>query len=277
MSTRHRPAVAPTRRLAPFACLLAACTFAHAGEATPDAPLTAETPAADNPLSATVSINSQYISRGIRQTWGRPAAMAAVDYAHPSGWSAGTSVINVDDRFIEKGSVEWDLYGGYSGNAGPIGWSAMVYWYKYPGARITATDTSFDYGELSGGISWKSLYARYNVTFSRDFFGIQNARGTGYLDVGADQPLTKSLTLNLHAGDGRVAGSGNGIWDWRDVKAGLTHKLEDGWTVAVNYTRALGATGVYDRYTTGVPRSDGRLAVANVARRAVVLSLTRKF
>ncbi|MCS0580168.1 TorF family putative porin [Massilia pinisoli] len=277
MSTRHRPALAPTRRLAPFACLLAACTFAHAGEATPDAPITAETPTAESPLSATVSVSSQYISRGIRQTWGRPAAMAAVDYAHPSGWSAGTSVINVDDRFIEKGSVEWDLYGGYSGNAGPIGWSAMVYWYKYPGARISATDTSFDYGELSGGISWKSLYARYNYTFSRDFFGIQNARGTGYLDVGADQPLTKSLTLNLHAGDGRVAGSGNGIWDWRDVKAGLTHKLEDGWTVAVNYTRALGATGVYDRYTTGVPRSDGHLAVSNVARRAIVLSLTRKF
>jgi len=271
MSTRLRPA------LAPFACLLAACTFAHAGEATPDAPITAEAPAAENPLSATVSVSSQYISRGIRQTWGRPAAMAAVDYAHPSGWSAGTSVINVDDRFIEKGTVEWDLYGGYSGNAGPIGWSAMVYWYKYPGARISATDTAFDYGELSGGISWKSLYARYNYTFSRDFFGIQNARGTGYLDVGADQPLTKSLTLNLHAGDGRVAGSGNGIWDWRDVKAGLTHKLEDGWTVAMNYTRALGATGVYDRYTTGVPRSDGRLAVSNVARRAVVLSLTRKF
>jgi uncharacterized protein (TIGR02001 family) len=255
--------------------LLAAAPFAHAGDA--DAQLTAETPAADNPLSATVAVSTQYISRGIRQTWGRPAAMASVDYAHPDGWSAGTSVINVSDRFIENGTMEWDLYGGYSGNAGPIGWSAMVYWYKYPGARISATDTSFDYGELSAGFSWKTLYARYNYTFSRDFFGIENARGTGYLDVGADQPLTKSLTLNLHAGDGRVAGSGNGIWDWRDLKAGLTHKLEDGWTVALNYTRAIGATGVYDRYTTGVPRADGRLAIANVARRAVVLSLTRKF
>jgi hypothetical protein len=90
-------------------------------------------------------------------------------------------------------------------------------------------------------------------------------------------PLTTSLTLNLHAGDGRVAGSGNGIWDWRDLKAGLTHKLQDGWSVALNYTRAIGATGVYNGYTTGVPRPDGRLAVANVARRAVVLSLTRKF
>jgi hypothetical protein len=153
----------------------------------------------------------------------------------------------------------------------------MVYWYKYPGARISATDTSFDYGELSAGLTWKTFYARYNYTFSRDFFGITNARGTGYLDVGADQPLTKSLTLNLHAGDGRVAGPGNDIWDWRDLKAGLTHQLEDGWTVAMNYTRAIGATGVYNSYTTGVPRADGRLAVSNVARRAVVLSLTRKF
>jgi len=276
MSIRHRPAAWPTRRLAPLTfLLLAAAPCAHAGES--DAPPTAETPTADNPLSATVAVSSQYVSRGIRQTWGGPAAMASVDYAHPGGWSAGTSVINVSDRFIERGTVEWDLYGGYSGNAGPVGWSAMIYWYKYPGARISATDTSFDYGELSAGISWKTLYARYNYTFSRDFFGIQNARGTGYLDVGADQPLTKSLTLNLHAGDGRVAGSGNGIWDWRDVRAGLTHKLEGGWMIALNYTRAFGATGVYDHYTTNVPRANGRLAFSNVTRRAIVLSLTRKF
>ena len=275
MSTRHRPAALPTRRLAPLSfLLLAAASCAHAGESA--APLTAEVPA-DDPLSATVSVSSQYVSRGIRQTWGGPAAMASVDYAHASGWSAGTSVINVSDKFIESGTVEWDLYGGYSGSAGAVGWSAMVYWYKYPGARISATNTSFDYGELSAGVTWKSLYARYNYTFSRDFFGIANARGTGYLDVGADQALTRSLTLNLHAGDGRVAGSGNGIWDWRDLKAGLTHQLEDGWSAALNYTRAIGATGVYDRYTTGVPRSDGRLAAANVARRAIVVSLTRKF
>lgn len=282
MSFRLRPAARPTRRFIPLTSLvLAACPYVHAGDLPADAVLAGDVPAeavaAENPLSATVSLNTQYISRGIRQTWGRPAALASVDYAHPSGWSAGTSVINVDDRFIEKASVEWDLYGGYSGTAGALGWSALVYLYKYPGARISATNTSFDYGELSAGISWKTLYARYNYTFTRDFFGIQNARGTGYLDVGADQPLTRSLTLNLHAGDGRVAGSGNDMWNWKDLKAGLTHKLEDGWVVALNYTRAIGNPGVYDRYTTGVPRADGRLAVSNVARRAVVLSLSRKF
>lgn len=267
MSTRHRPAPWPTRRIAPLTLLLAAAApCAHAADA-----------AADSPLTTTLSVSSQYISRGIRQTWGKPAALAEIDYAHPSGWSAGTLVTNVSDRFIENGTVEWDLYGGYSGTAGPLGWSATVYWYKYPGARISATDTAFDYGELSAGISWKSLYARYNYTYSHDFFGIQNARGTGYLDVGADHPLTEKLTLNLHAGDGRVAGSGNDIWNWRDIKAGLTRQLEDGWTVSLNYTRAIGATGVYDRYSTGVPRADGRLAVSNVAHRAVVVSLTRKF
>jgi uncharacterized protein (TIGR02001 family) len=274
MRNRHRP----TRRFVPLTTLLlASCPYLHAAEPVPSGPLMAEPAATGSPLSATVSVSSQYISRGIRQTWGRPAAQAGVDYVHPSGWSAGTSVINVDDRFVENGSVEWDLYGGYSGNAGPVGWSAMIYWYKYPGARIAATNTSFDYGELSAGVSWKSLYARYNYTISHDFFGIQNARGTGYLDVGADHPLSHTLTLNLHAGDGHVAGSGNGLWDWRDLKAGLTRRFEGGWVAAVNYTRAFGATNVYERYTTGVPRPDGRVAVSNVARSAVVFSLTRKF
>ena len=112
MSTRHRPAAWPTRRIAPLSLLLlTAAPFAHA----------AESDAAASPFSTTVSVSSQYISRGIRQTWGKPAAMAALDYAHPSGWSAGTSLINVSDRFIENGTVEWDLYGGYGGTAGPIG------------------------------------------------------------------------------------------------------------------------------------------------------------
>jgi uncharacterized protein (TIGR02001 family) len=253
----------PVHRLMPIAALLlsAGTSLAHAaGEFT-----------------TTVTAASQYVSRGFRQTWGGPALQAGIDYAHPSGWSAGTWVSNVDQRYIEGGKLEWDLYGGYSGNAGPLGYSAMLYLYKYPGARISATDTSFDYAELSAGLSWKSLYAKYNYTVTRDFFGITDARGTGYLDVGVNHELGHKVTLNLHAGDGRVAGIGNEVWNWRDLKAGLSRPLEGGWVAALNYTRAYGATPVYERYTTGVPRADGRPAFSNVGRRALVLSLSRTF
>jgi len=230
-----------------------------------------------SPFSATVGAVSQYVSRGIRQSWDRPAVQAGVDYAGPRGWSAGAWASSIDARFVENGSMELDLYAGYAGTVGRLGYNATLTWYKYPGARVSATGTSYDYGEVQAGLSWKSLYAKYNYTFSRDFFGIQDARGTGYLDVGANHDLGHALALQLHAGDGRVAGAGNGIWDWRDLRAGLSKKLEGGWVAALNYTRAFGAAGVYDRYTTGVPRADGRPAFANVVRRALVLSLTRTF
>jgi uncharacterized protein (TIGR02001 family) len=264
-SAQRNPAFAAL----PLAASLLAFAPAYAAEASsPDA-------AAVSPFSASVSLASQYVSRGVRQSWGRPAVQAGLDYSSPRGWNAGAWTSTVHERFVEDGSVELDVYAGYAGSAGALGYNAMLTWYKYPGARVSATNTSYDYGELQAGLSWKSLYANY--TFTRDFFGIPDARGSGYLDVGASHELGHALTLQLHAGDGRVAGSGNGIWDWRDLRAGLSKKLEGGWVASLNFTRAYGASGAYDRYTTGVARADGRPAVANVARRALVLTLTRQF
>jgi uncharacterized protein (TIGR02001 family) len=238
--------------------------------------LSAEAPAA-SPVSATVTLASQYISRGIRQSWGGPAVQAGIDYTSTSGWNAGVWTSSIDERFVEDGSLELDLYAGYGGSAGALGYNAALTWYSYPGARVSSTGTRYDYAELQGGLSWKALYAKYYYTVSRDFFGITGARGTGYLDIGASHELGHALTLQLHAGDGRVAGAGNGIWDWRDLRAGLSKKFDGGWVASLNYTRAFGASGAYDRYSTGVPRADGRPAFANVARRAVVLSLSRTF
>ena len=227
--------------------------------------------------SATVTVTSQYVSRGMRQTWGRSALQAGVDLAHPSGWSAGTWASTVSDRFIEGGRVEWDLYGGYAGALGPLGYSVTAVHYRYPGARIEATGTQYDYTELAPGLSYKSLYAKYYRTVSRDFFGIANARGTGYLDVGANHELGGGWTLNLHLGDGRVASAGNDTWNWRDAKAGVTRTFGGGWSLAAAYTRAWGATDAYDRYTTGVARANGAVAYSNPAEGTFTAGLTRTF
>lgn len=256
-------------RLLPVSLLVLAMPAAHA-----DATATASPPAA-LALTSTATIASQYVSRGFRQSWGRPALQAGVDAVHASGWSAGTWVSTVSDRFIEGGRVEWDLYGGYTGTLGQVGVSLMVVHYRYPGASLAGV--KYDYTELVPGLSYGAFYAKYARTVSRDFFGITNARGTGYLDIGANQDLGGGYTLNLHAGDGRVAGSGNDIWDWRDIKAGATKSFDGGWSVAAAYTRAWGATDAYDRYTTGVPRAGGALATSNPAKGTLAVSLARTF
>ncbi|GAB3379914.1 TorF family putative porin [Massilia agri] len=258
-------------RLLPAFLLAPAMCAAQAGDAT------TSTAAPSLTASATVTLASQYVSRGMRQTWGRPALQAGVDVVHASGWSAGTWMSTVSDRFIEGGRVEWDLYGGYAGTLGPLGYSLTAVHYRYPGARISSTGTTFDYTELAPGLSYKSLYAKYYRTVSRDFFGIVNARGTGYLDIGANHDLGGGWTLNLHLGDGRVAGAGNEVWDWRDAKAGVTRTFDAGWSVAAAYTRAWGATDAYDRYTTGVARANGAIAYSNPAEGTFTVNLTRTF
>ena len=256
-------------------CLLTAL-LAHAQtDAAPDAgPDTAPVAAS---LSANATLTSQYISRGFRQTWGKPALQAGADYAHPSGWSLGTWASTVSDRYLQDASVEWDLYGGYSGTAGELGYSLLAYYYKYPGAVYRATGVKYDYGELSLGLTYRMVYAKYNHTVTRDYFGISNARGTGYLDVGANVDLGGGLTLNLHAGDGRVAGAGNAIWNWRDAKAGVSKAFDGGWTVSGAWTRAWGSTDVYDHYTLGIPNGAGQFDTSTPTAGTFVLAVSKTF
>ena len=239
----------------------------------------AQTPEA--PAGATVTSNvtlvSQYISRGFRQTWGKPALQGGADYVHPGGMSAGIWMSTVSNKFVEDATLEVDLYGGYSGSAGDLGYSALVYYYAYPGAEYAATATSYNYGELSLGMTWKMLYGKYNHTFTRDFFGITNARGTGYLDLGANIDLGSGWTLGLHVGQGRLAGTGNDIWDWRDAKVALTKALGGGWSVTGAYTKADGATNVYDAYTLGIPNSAGVIETSNPAVGTFTVGVTRTF
>jgi uncharacterized protein (TIGR02001 family) len=266
--------------LAPCAALLLAfAPLSHAHE-TGSFAAAIESASAPEPLRARVTVASQYVSRGIRQSWGRPALQAGVDYVRPDGWQAGAWTSTVDQRFIDNGSVEMDVYAGYSRAVGDFGYSGKATWYHYPGARVAGSTTGFDYGELAAGLRWRTVYANYNYTFTRDFFGVPDARGTGYLDLGARHEFGPGLLLKLHAGDGRVAGSGNGMWNWRDLAAGLSTRFGSGWTVAMNLTRAIGGAGgtsVYDRYSTGNVRADGRPWAASAGRRSLVLSLTRRF
>ena len=169
------------------------------------------------------------------------------------------------------------MYGGYAGATGPVGYSAQVIYYIYPGAEYAATATTYNYGELVLGLTYKMLYAKYMHTYTPEFFGITNARGTGYLDLGANVDLGSGHTLIRHAGNGRVAGDGNGIWNWRDAKVGVSKAFSGNWSATAAYTRAWGKTGVYEQYTLGIPNGAGRTHVSNVGKSTLVAAITNTF
>lgn len=79
--------------------------------------------AGDGPISANLTLTTDYVFRGISQSQGKPALQGGFDYAHASGLYIGTWGSNVgwvDDIAKTNNSVELDLYAGYAGEAGPL-------------------------------------------------------------------------------------------------------------------------------------------------------------
>jgi hypothetical protein len=115
--------------------------------------------------------------------------------------------------------------------------------------------------------------------FSREPYSAASAAATAtlasrYVWRGIRQPMS----LNMHAGDGRVAG--NEGMDWRDLKAGLSRKFEGGWSLSGTYSRAFdgGGAGAFERYAGAMPRTDLRpLPGSRSGRGAIVLNLSRRF
>ncbi len=89
-------------------------------------------------LSGNAAITSNYIWRGVSQTLDQAAGQGGIDYGHESGLYAGTWVSNVDfsgdyGSGYESGTgYEMDVYAGFAGEAGDLGYDIGVISYQYP-------------------------------------------------------------------------------------------------------------------------------------------------
>jgi hypothetical protein len=169
-----------------------------------------------------------------------------------------------------------EIHVGYHGSAGSVGYNAMLRYDSVPESRAIANPAMVDRGAFSAGIAWRGLYARYDYTFTHDYLGMLDARGSHYLDIGARHAVDDSTWLHLDAGDGRIAGAGNAPWDWRDLRAGFTRKLDDGWTMALNYRRVFGNASLAERYS-GAPHFEGLIPNLGRGHRGLVLTINRGF
>src|SRR5689334_4147463 len=196
------------RRLAACAAL-AACATGTALAQTAAAPATPATP--EHTLTANVGLYSEYIFRGIAQTGGKPAVQGGFDYAHSSGFYAGTWASNIswleDFGAYNRSSVEWDVYGGYKSNfpGSDFFYDVGAYGYLYPGSRnpgVADADTWELYGAL--GWEWASVKFSYSLT---DYFGARpdasqrKTDGTWYIDASATYPIGETgFAILAHVG-----------------------------------------------------------------------------
>ena len=141
--------------------------------------------------SASVALGTDYVWRGYSQTDEEAAISGSFDYAHSSGFYAGTWASNVD--FDSDTSVEIDIYAGFSSEFGDsgVGYDVGVLRYMYP-----------DEGELNWNEFYASLSYSYfsaGVAHSDDVYG-SDEDGT-YYSLGFDYDLPVG-GLALSAGVG---------------------------------------------------------------------------
>ncbi|HEX7816184.1 TorF family putative porin [Dyella sp.] len=240
-------------------------------------------------LGIEVTAATQYVSRGFQQSWGRPALQAGFEHSFPAGWFVGTWASTVSPRFIERGRVEWDAYAGYGGTWHAIGDESVdyrlgLYGYRYPGARMTATGTGYDYAELIASTDWHGWSLSYAITVTRDYFGFNSrtlglpgqshSRGSGYLSIGRGLQLGNGYRLDLHYGWQRVNHFSD--YSWTDASIAVSRRFA-GFDITGSYARGWNAAGVFRHYGTGVPDKAGRIHTSNPIAGAWFLTVGRAF
>ena len=205
-------------------------------------------PASPHTFTGNAGLYSQYIFRGLTQTNRDPALQGGLDYSHASGFYVGTWLSNISwltdtpATGYTSSSLEWDFYGGYRGTFGAsdFGYDVGLLQYYYPGS-VTPGLVKADTLEAYGALSWKWLSAKYSYSITNKTFGVADSRGTWYLDLSANYPLTEKLSLQAHYGkqkfDGAVAGVSNDSFaSFEDYKLGLSYALPKDFTVGAYYT-----------------------------------------
>ena len=178
---------------------------------------------------------SEYMFRGISQGTGA-AVQGGVDYASDSGFYLGLWGSNID---WGPGSVETDVYGGFAGKAGDIGYDVGAIYYYYPEEDETNTDPSVNTIEAYFGLTFGPVGIK--AYYSPKYFGAEDGGGDDvdeiYLSGTAAFPLSDSL--NLTAGLGyttlgeKIITDGSKLTDdYIDYSVGLAKTIDGGFTAS---------------------------------------------
>ena len=165
----------------------------------------AAAPAAPEPdytLSFNVGAVTDYRYRGVSQTRKKPALQGGADFSHKSGFYLGTWLSTI--KWIKDGGgdapLEWDIYGGYKGTAGPIGYDVGLLRYQYPShdLAISPNTTELYVAGTYGPATLKYSHATTNL------FGFANSKRSGYLDLSATFDLGNGWSITPHIGHQKV-------------------------------------------------------------------------
>lgn len=217
--------------------------------------------AAASPISANVSLASEYVYRGVTQTREKLAIQGGFDYAHASGLYAGVWGSNVswleDAGAGASNSMEIDVYGGYKGSINDdFGYDVGVLHYEYPGS-YPAGFTSPNTDELYVAGSYKMFTLKYSHSVT-NLFGVADSKGSSYLEANANFDLGSGFSLGLHAGHQKIKNSSS--LSYTDYKVGLTKDFGGGLSVTGAYIDTNADDSLY--VSKGTKTADSRFVLS---------------
>ena len=145
-------------------------------------------------VSVNIGVVSNYLFRGVTQTFDSAAIQGGIDFEDASGFYAGTWASNID--FGDEAGYELDLYLGFAGEAANgIGYDVGYVYYAYPDSP-----DSIDFGEIYGELSYDMFYGGIAYTINSDNDDDLFDTGDIYYYVGTDIPLPMDFSLGLVLG-----------------------------------------------------------------------------
>jgi uncharacterized protein (TIGR02001 family) len=248
-----------------------------------------------SPVTANVSLVSDYRFRGITQTNYQPAIQGGFDYAHESGlyignWNSTINWVSNTTNNGIKAPLEMNFYGGFKKELIAPGFASdfgvLQYYYNqtggnYNGMMLNPNTTeiyaaqNYTFGSLSG--FGKVNYGLTNI------FGIPNSTGSYYLDLTSNFDTGFwGLSLNGHIGYQYVAGQpvssapllqGQNNLSYTDWKLGATKDFGGGLSLAASYVSTNANPNWWNTWsstTTNNPTS-------SAGRGGAVVALTKTF
>ena len=268
-------------------------------------------------LSGSATAASQYVFRGLTQTDGKPAIQGGLDLSHRSGFYLSLALSNItwftdqnaglasnpaslgspgrvgpplySPNGVNSAGVELDVFCGRKW-AFAKDWTLDLglYRYLYPGNfdnqgayRNPATTEAY----LGLSYSWTSV--KYSQVISANTFGVNNSRGTGYLEASLNIPVgARGWSIQAHAGrtryltkgnpdyfqNGPVLTGDNAFFSYSDFRLGISTEFK-GCTVSLAGTHADTRARAADHDVTVYENATGR----NIGGRRVSISMVKNF
>lgn len=249
--------------------------------------LAGEAPAPVHQVSGTATVVTDYVFRGLTQTWHGPAVQGSIDYAHTSGIFASLWASNVSEKVVAGSNAEIDLVLGYKGAIGER-WSygAGVISVFYPGGNWNKMkwgdrpDQRYDFTEANAFVGYQGFSVKYSHALT-DLLGFnektgfsRGTKGSGYIEINADIPLGDTgLTLGLHAGRQDFRANAGGMNpDFNDYRLSLSKAFADKWVGTVQVTENTNKA-FFNGSRSNLNEGDLR----DIGKRRVALTLTRMF